>query len=68
MDDKIKQIEEQTAILQAELSQMSDELYAQQRDIEQLRNEIKNLKSKLQNVSTDSGILTANEDIPPPHY
>lgn len=68
MDDKIKQIEEQTAILQAELSQMSDELYAQQRDIEQLRNEIKNLKSKLQNVSTDSGMLTADEDIPPPHY
>ena len=68
MDDKIKQIEEQTAILQAELSQMSDELYAQQRDIEQLRNEIKNLKSKLQNVPTDSGILTADEDIPPPHY
>lgn len=68
MDDKIKQIEEQTAILQAELSQMSDELYAQQRDIEQLRNEIENLKSKLQNVPTDSGILTADEDIPPPHY
>ena len=68
MDDKIKQIEEQTAILQAELSQMSDELYAQQKDIEQLRIEIGNLKSKLQNVATDSGILTADEDTPPPHY
>ena len=68
MDDKIKQIEEQTAILQAELFQMSDELYAQQREIEQLRNELGNLRSKLQNVPTDSGILTADEDVPPPHY
>ena len=68
MDDKIKQIEEQTAILQAELLQMSDELYAQQREIEQLRNELGNLRSKLQNAPTDSGILTADEDVPPPHY
>jgi SlyX protein len=68
MDDKIKQIEEQTTILQAELLQMSDELYAQQREIEQLRNELENLRSKLQNVPTDSGILTADEDVPPPHY
>jgi SlyX protein len=68
MDNKFKKIEEQTAILQAELSQMSDELYAQQKEIEQLRVEIGNLKSKLQNVPTDSGILTADEDVPPPHY
>ncbi|MGB0690011.1 MAG: SlyX family protein [Candidatus Puniceispirillum sp.] len=68
MDSKIRKLEELTAILQAELSQMSDELYAQQKDIEQLRIEIRNLKSKLQNVATDSGILTADEDTPPPHY
>ena len=68
MDTKIRKLEELTAILQSELSQMSDELYAQQKDIEQLRIEIRNLKSKLQNVPTDSGILTADEDTPPPHY
>ncbi|MGB1864143.1 MAG: SlyX family protein [Candidatus Puniceispirillum sp.] len=68
MDSKIRKLEELTAILQAELSQMSDELYAQQKDIEQLRIEIGTLKSKLQNVPTDSGILTADEDTPPPHY
>ena len=68
MDSKTKKLEELIAILQSELSQMSDELYAQQKDIEQLRIEIRNLKSKLQNVATDSGILTADEDTPPPHY
>mgnify|MGYP005667083163 FL=1 len=68
MDNKIRNVEEQTAILQAELSQMSEELYAQQKEIKTLRSEIKNLKSKLQNVSNDSGILTADEDVPPPHY
>ena len=68
MDKKIKNIEEQTAILQTELSQMSEELYAQQKEIKTLRSEIKSLKSKLQSVPTDSGILTADEDVPPPHY
>ena len=68
MDSKIRKLEELIAILQSELSQMSDELYAQQKDIEQLRIEIGTLKSKLQNVPTDSGILTADEDTPPPHY
>lgn len=68
MDTKIRHLEEQSAILQAELSQMSDELYAQQKEIELLRIEIGNLKSKLQNVPVDSGILTADEDVPPPHY
>ena len=68
MDTKIRHLEEQSAILQAELSQMSDELYAQQKEIELLRIEIGNLKIKLQNVPVDSGILTADEDVPPPHY
>lgn len=68
MDTKIRHLEEQSAILQAELTQMSDELYAQQKEIELLRIEIGNLKSKLQNVPVDSGILTADEDVPPPHY
>ena len=68
MDNKIRNIEEQTAILQAELSQMSEELYAQQKEIKTLRAEIENLKSKLQNVPGDRGILIADEDVPPPHY
>ncbi|WP_438996147.1 SlyX family protein [Candidatus Puniceispirillum sp.] len=68
MDTKIKNLEEKTAILQAELLQMSDELYAQQKEIERLRLDIGTLKSKLQNAPTDSGILTADEDVPPPHY
>ena len=68
MDNKIKNIEEQTAILQAELSQMSEELYAQQKEIKTLRAEIENLKSKLQNVPSDRRTLTAGEDVPPPHY
>jgi uncharacterized coiled-coil protein SlyX len=47
---------------------MSEELYAQQKEIKTLRSEIKSIKSKLQSVPTDSGILTADEDVPPPHY
>jgi uncharacterized coiled-coil protein SlyX len=30
--------------------------------------EIEKLKSRLENVQPDSGILSLNDDVPPPHY
>jgi uncharacterized coiled-coil protein SlyX len=56
------------AIMQNELAQMSHEVYAQQKEIAQLMLEIEKLKSRLENVQPDSGILSPNEDVPPPHY
>ena len=67
MDKKLQDIQEQAAFMQAEIAQMSEELYAQQKDIAALRMEITVLTSKLQSTQ-ESGILRPDEDAPPPHY
>ena len=67
MDKKLQDIQEQAAVMQAEIAQMSEELYAQQKDIVALRMEIAVLTSKLQSTQ-ESGILRPDEDVPPPHY
>ena len=68
MDDRITKLEEQIALMQADLSQISDELYAQQRENSSLRREIQTLKDRIYSVQSDSGILKPEEDSPPPHY
>ena len=68
MDDRITRLEEQIALMQADLSQISDELYAQQKENGSLRGEIETLKDMIQAVQSDSGILKPEEDSPPPHY
>ena len=68
MDDRITRLEEQIALMQADLSQISDELYAQQRENSSLRREIQTLKDRIYSVQSDSGILKPEEDSPPPHY
>ena len=54
--------------MQSELSQLSDELYAQQKEIAALRLEIAKLNAKWQASQADSGILHPMDDTPPPHY
>ena len=56
------------AVLQNEISQMSVEVYAQQKEIVKLRLEVETLSLRLENIYPDSGILLPNEDTPPPHY
>lgn len=63
-----QQMQEQMAFMQAELSQLSDEVFAQQKEIADLRLQVQKLNAKLNNVQADSGILNAAEDSPPPHY
>ena len=67
MDKKLQEIQEQAAFMQAEIAQLSEELYAQQKDITVLRMEIAVLTAKLQSTQ-ESGILRPAEDVPPPHY
>ena len=68
MDDRTTRLEELVALMQADLSHMSDELYSQQREIGSLRQEIETLKSRILSAQSDSGILKPEEDPPPPHY
>ena len=68
MEDRVIKLEEKMAILQDELSQMGHEVYAQQKEMARLIIEIGKLKSRLENVQPDSGILNPSEESPPPHY
>ncbi|MGC6517300.1 MAG: SlyX family protein [Candidatus Puniceispirillaceae bacterium] len=68
MEKDIKMLQEQIAHLQAEISQLGDELYSQQKEIAALRLDVQKLNLKLKAEQGDGGILTAAEDRPPPHY
>lgn len=68
MEKEIQTLQEQIAYMQSELGQLSDELYAQQKEMANLRLEIIKLQQKLQATQSDSGILSPAEDVPPPHY
>ena len=65
MDDRLTRIEEQIALMQAHLSPISDELYAQQKENGSLRREIETLKDRTQSVQSGGGILRPEEDSPP---
>ena len=68
MEDRVIKLEEKMDILQDELSQMGHEVYAQQKEMARLMIEIGKLKSRLDHVKSDSGILNPSEESPPPHY
>ena len=68
MEQTIHYLEEKMAIMQRDLAQMSHAVYAQQKEVAQLMLEIEKLKSRLENMQPDSGILSPNDDVPPPHY
>ena len=68
MDKNLKELQEFTANLQAEIQQMSEELFTQQKELTILRSEIKILTQKMETVLTDSNVLKPDEDKSPPHY
>ena len=68
MDTMIQKLEEKLAFMQVELQQMSDELFAQQREISILQAKINHLEDKIKSGDYHHGILRPDEDSPPPHY
>ena len=68
MDERINRLEEQIALMHADLCQIGDELYVQQKENGSLRREIEALKGRIQSLQSNSGILRPEEDSPPPHY
>ena len=68
MDEHVKKLEEKLAFMQQDLQQMSDELFAQQREIEKLKINIIRLEDKVKSLDQHDGILSPEDDTPPPHY
>ena len=67
-DRRLQQLEETTAQMQAELTQLGDEVYAQQKEIATLLGLVDSLTRRIQALQSDNGILRNDEDRPPPHY
>ena len=68
MDNKVKELQELTANMQAEIQQMSEELFTQQKELTVLRSEIELLTQRTQTTFSDNDILRTDEDKLPPHY
>lgn len=68
MKEKLQNIEEMLSILQNDFSSMSDELYNQQKNIHELKLQIKTLKLSIQNFEDRNKENTNTTDEVPPHY
>ena len=68
MANLIKKLEEKITFLQHEISQMSDELYSQQKEVSVLKKQILNFEKRINDleVGNETGIVM--EDKKPPHY
>lgn len=66
--DLIVRLEEQLAFQQTEIQQLSDEMYAQQKEMMGLYARLHRLEQKLQSLSEGSVIRDVADETPPPHY
>ena len=65
LDNKL---EEQITFLQQEISQLSSELYSQQKEIKDLKKQIINLINRIEEVDSENVQSLISEDKKPPHY
>ena len=68
MENLVKKLEEQITFLQQEISQISSELYSQQKEIKFLKNEITNLNKRIEDMDGEHVLNINKEDKKPPHY
>ena len=66
MEDKIIELQEIIAHQGVTLTQLSDELYAQQKETAELRRQVKLLSEQLQKYALDDD--NGTPEPPPPHY
>jgi len=70
MEDMIIELQEALAHQSDEISQLSKELYTQQREVADLRDLVKKLETKLKAFAEgqDDGAGNLQDEPPPPHY
>ena len=68
MENLVKKLEEQIAFLQHEISQMSDELYSQQKEVSVLKKQILNFQKRINDIENGNETDVAMENKKPPHY
>ena len=68
MENLDKKLEEQITFLQQEISQLSSELYSQQKEIKDLKKQIINLINRIEEIDSENVQGLISEDKKPPHY
>ena len=68
MENLIKKLEEKIDFLQHEISQMSDELYSQQKELSVLKKQILNFQKRINDIENGNETDTVMENKKPPHY
>jgi len=68
LSQRITALEELCAYQQIEIHQLSDELFAQQKEMSSLYSRLHRLEQKLQSMAEISPVRPLEEETPPPHY
>ena len=68
MENLDKKLEEQITFLQQEISQLSSELYSQQKEIKDLKKQIINLINRIEEIDSENVQSLISENKKPPHY
>lgn len=68
MENLDKKLEEQITFIQQEISQLSSELYSQQKEIKDLKKQIINLINRIEEIDSENVQSLISEDKKPPHY
>jgi SlyX protein len=68
MENLDKKLEEQITFLQQEISQLSSELYSQQKEIKDLKKQIINLINRIEEIDSENVQSLIIKDKKPPHY
>ena len=63
-----KKLKEQITFLHQEISQLSSELYSQQKEIKDLKKQIINLINRIEEIDSENTQSLISEDKKPPHY
>lgn len=68
MDDIIIKLQETLFHQGEDIARLSEELYAQQKEISTLNFQVEKLKAKLKSMDEGGDIRKPDEETPPPHY
>jgi uncharacterized coiled-coil protein SlyX len=69
MQDEIIKLQELLSYQSHELAQLSDVVYAQSKEIDNLQRQLSNLKNELETLRSEgSEIKSATQETKPPHY
>lgn len=69
MNDPITQMQETLAHQDEEIRRLSDEVYAQQKELAQLKQQFALLQDKFRAaLAEDNGMRSPDQETPPPHY